>query len=515
MQSRTLSILWLSAGAISACDAPLDRIDQAGMEGGDVTAGAAADPGAPGAPAPRGLVQQAYVKASDTASWSSFGHSVALSADGSTLAVGGDASDHAGAVYVFRRRGTRWIEQAYLRASNPDVGDRFGASVALSADGSTLAVGAFLESSAATGVGGDQADDSAVAAGAAYVFTRRGVRWTQQAYLKASNADGGDGFGQSIALSADGSTLAVAAPGEASAATGVGGDQADNSVPGAGAVYVFARSGTTWTQQAYVKASSTDPFDDFGTSVALSGDGSTLAVGAFAEDSAAIGIDGDPADDSASLAGAVHVFARTGAAWSQQAYVKASNTDEGDGFGYSVALSADGSTLAVGAFGESAAGADPADDSAPWAGAVYVFTRCDTTWRQQAYVKAAHVDAGDSFGASVALSDDGSILAVGAEGEDSAATGVGGDPLDDSATQAGAAYLFTRGAAGWTQQAYVKASNTDAFDFFGARIALSGDGSTLAVGAEGERSTATGIDGDQADNSFTLAGAVYVFGPGR
>jgi cysteine-rich repeat protein len=227
---------------------------------------------------------------------------------------------------------------AYVKASNTGTEDRFGYSVALSADGSTLAIGAWAEESAATGIGGNQADNSAWYAGAVYVFTRSGTTWSQQAYVKASNADARDRFGSSVALSADGATLAVGADWEASAATGIDGNQANNTDSDAGAVYVFTRSGTTWSQQAYVKASNTDGLDHFGNSVALSADGATLAVGAHSEDSAAISIGGDQTDNSASFSGAVYVFTRSGTTWSQQAYVKASNTDAGDYFGWSIAL---------------------------------------------------------------------------------------------------------------------------------------------------------------------------------
>jgi hypothetical protein len=233
-------------------------------------------------------------------------------------------------------------QEAYIKASNTGAGDRFGA-VALSADGSVLAVAAVVEASAATGIDGNQLDDSRPGAGAVYVFTRDDTSWIQQAYLKASNTGEGDNFGSRIALSGDGLTLAVSAVGEDSSATGVGGNQSDNSVDTSGAVYVFTRSGTTWLQQAYIKASNTGIGDLFGRSIALSADGSTLAVGAN-EDSAATGINGDQTDNSASSAGAVYVFTRSGMSWSQQAYIKASNTNEMDAFGGSVALSADGST---------------------------------------------------------------------------------------------------------------------------------------------------------------------------
>ena len=167
--------------------------------------------------------------------------------------------------------------------------------------------------------------------------------------------------------------MAVSAYWEASKATGVNGNQNDESIPQAGAVYVFTRTGTTWTQQAYIKASNTgeagteDKFgdgDQFGVSIALSDDGRTLAVGAISEDSNAAGINGDQANNSATSAGAVYVFARTGSTWTQQAYVKASNTGEagtadafgdGDQFGFSIALSADWSVWIPAAFSLSTA----------------------------------------------------------------------------------------------------------------------------------------------------------------
>src|SRR6185295_17279943 len=121
--------------------------------------------------------------------------------------------------------------------------------------GATLAVGAPSESSGARGVNGNQNDNSEIRSGAVYVFQRSGTAWAQQAYIKASNTNDSDGFGMSVALFAD--TLAVAAPREDSGATGINGNQNDHSEFGSGAVYVFQRTGQTWAQQAYVKASNT------------------------------------------------------------------------------------------------------------------------------------------------------------------------------------------------------------------------------------------------------------------
>ncbi len=478
---------------------------------------------------------QAYVKASNTGAADDFGFAVALSSDGNTLAVGtpgeasatsGNPADNtapsAGAVYVYTRSGTTWTQQAYIKASNPDAGDQFGTSVALSSDGSTLAVGAIGEDSSAIGIGGIETDNSATNAGAVYVFTRSGTTWTQEAYIKASNTGADDQFGISVALSDNGNTLAVGATGEDSALTGTAGivdeTTAGNAAPGAGAVYVYTRSGTTWTQQAYIKASNTGADDQFGTSVALSSDGSTLAVGAIGEDSSAIGIGGIETDNSATNAGAVYVYLRSGTTWTQQAYIKASNTGGDDQFGISVALSDNGNTLAVGATGEDSAltgtagivNETTAGNAAPGAGAVYVFTRVGTAWTQEAYIKASNTGVLDLFGFSVSLSGDGDILAVGAIGESSAATGIGGNQTDNSAADAGAVYVYTRIGTTWTQQAYVKASNTGAGDQFGTSAVLSSDGNTLAVGAIGEDSSAIGIGGIETDNSATNAGAAYV-----
>jgi len=334
-------------------------------------------------------------------------------------------------------------------------------------------------------------------------------------YVKASNTNGSDRFGYRLALSSDGSTLAVGARGEASNATGIGGNQADNSAVNAGAVYVFTRAGSAWSQQAYIKASNTNANDSFGTSLVLSSDGSTLAVGASLEASNATGIDGNQADNSAPQAGAVYVFTRAGSSWSQQAYLKASNTNTEDLFGCSLALSAGGSTLAVGAKYEDSnatgIGGDQADNTTYNAGAVYVFTRAGVAWSQQAYVKASNTDGSDYFGLSVALSSDGSTLAVGTDNEDSNATGINGNQADNSARSAGAVYVFTRVGSSWSQQAYVKASNTNTDDSFAESLALSSDGYTLAVGASGEESNATGIGGDQTNNSAVGAGAVYIY----
>ncbi len=268
------------------------------------------------------------------------------------------------ALDVARQSAASFARQAYLKASNTEPGDYFGATVAL--DGDTLAVGAQREDSS-----DDEDDNSATDSGAVYVFTREQEIWSQQAYIKASNTEPFDRFGEALAV--DGDTLVVGAGGEDGGDTGIDGDERSNAATDSGAVYVFIRERGVWSQQAYIKASNTDPFDQFGSALALDGD--TLVVGAYGEDSDAGGIGGDEFSDAATDSGAVYVFIRQQDIWWQQAYIKAFNGDPFDRFGSALAL--DGDTLTVGAFAEDsdAAGVDGdgENDAASDSGAGYVF----------------------------------------------------------------------------------------------------------------------------------------------
>jgi hypothetical protein len=452
-------------------------------------------------PEPEAFVHALHPDLDDT-----FGHRVAISGDtmvvgapgedsGATGVDGNQADDSAvdsGAAYVFVRSGSGWTQQAYLKASNAGAGDGFGISVAIS--GTTIVVGAYSEDSQSAGSGGDQADNSAPGSGAAYVFTRSGSGWTQQAYLKASNPGFGDSFGRAVAISGD--TVVVGAVSEGSSATGVDGDQANNNAPGSGAAYVFTRTGGAWTQQAYLKASNTDAFDHFGRTLAIDGD--TVAVSAYDEDSNAAGVGGDQSDNSSDSSGAAYVFTRTGGAWTQQAYLKASNPDAGDRFGETVAVAGD--TLVVGVPSEDSnatgVGGDQSDNSAPSSGAAYVFARTSGTWNQQTYLKAPNSEASDTFGAAVAIIAD--VLVIGAPGEDSSATGVGGDQGNNDVFNSGAAHVFTHRGGSWTQDAYLKASNTSTESYFGWSAAVSSE-RTIVVGAP------------WADTDAPDSGAAYVF----
>lgn len=412
--------------------------------------------------------QEAYLKGSGISVNDNFGYAVAISGD--TIIVGasqedsdetgpkngtaGGANDNmanSGAAYVFRRTGTTWVQEAYLKGSNTTAGDQFGVRVAISGD--TAVVAAGNEDSSETGVkngtvGG--ANDALTDSGAVYVFKRSGAAWAQEAYLKGSGTNASDYFGISVAIDAD--TIVVGAWGEKSNDVGVrngttGGS--NNAVNFYGAAYVFKRTGVNWVQEAYLKPPAVTWDDRFGFSVAISGD--TIVVGAFTEDSSETGVKPGAvagADNATLESGAAYVFRRTGSLWAQEAFLKGSNTSINDNFGYSVAIYGD--TIVVGApfedsdeTGVKMGTMGGVNDSLLNSGAVYVFSRSGTTWNQTAFVKGSGTTDGDQFGKSVAIS--GGTIVVGTEDEDSDETGVkngtaGG--ANDLLADTGAAYVF-------------------------------------------------------------------------
>ncbi|WP_325892525.1 FG-GAP repeat protein [Grimontia sp. NTOU-MAR1] len=434
-----------------------------------------------------------YIKASNTGESDDFGYSVSLSKDGNTLAVGayGESSNttseenddmtSAGAVYVYRFDGSRWTQEGYIKASNPGQHDAFGYSVSVSGDGNTLAVGVPWEDTQSGGIDPPHDDtDTSFNSGAVYVYRVDNGNWTEEAFIKASDPARGDYF-SNVSLSSDGDTLAV----------GV-----SSRKHGAGAVYVYHFNGTEWAQKALIEASNKETGDHFGTSVSWSENGKTLAVGADTEKS-----DGtDKGNNSINLAGAVYVYRFTDSWTYDEAYIKASSPATIDKFGHSVSLSSDGATLAVGAIGKDA-----------YTGAVYVYHFDGSSWTREQYIQASNKGADHYFGYSVSLSSDGNTLAVGAYKEKSNAQGINGEENNDELDSAGAAYVYHFDGSNWTQQAYIKASNTGAGDEFGKVVSVSGDGNTLAVGAAKEASDATGINGEGNNNDATDSGAVYVF----
>ena len=246
-----------------------------------------------------GWAEQAVLTASQGQQGALMGKSVALSVDGQTLAAAAHASG-LGAVHMFRREGALWREQAVVVAANAVPQNPLGSQVALSADGTTLAVGA----SAPEGTEARQRS-----AGSAYVFVNQGGQWRQAARIRASNSRTGDAFGERLSLSADGRVLAVSAVNESSAARGLDGEQADATAQAAGAVYVYSRQGQRWDQTDYVKSNLTRAGDQFGSALAISGDGRQLAVGARLQDGA-WSLRGWLLDGRAQNSGGVHLYSR-------------------------------------------------------------------------------------------------------------------------------------------------------------------------------------------------------------
>lgn len=318
------------------------------------------------------------------------GWSVALSGDGQLAAVGAPFEDSdasgvngsvsnpggqpsSGAVFLFAASGASWSRAAFVKASNRDLNDNFGRAVALSRDGKTLVVGAEGEDGDARAINGADNDDG-FNRGAAYVYSSATGSWRFDAYLKAPNSDDLDRFGAALAVSDDGSTVAIGAPAEGGEGVGVATLPDGNGAATSGAVYVF-RKAAAWSLEAYLKTTNSGPGDAAGTSLALSGDGATLVLGAPGEDSDATGVESRLTNEDAMDSGAAFVFVRGASGWVRGVTVKAANTGSGDTFGAKLALG--GGTLVVASPGDDSLATgvdgDAADNSAMESGAVTVF----------------------------------------------------------------------------------------------------------------------------------------------
>lgn len=411
------------------------------------------------------IAQQAILKSPVSVQASGptgFGRAVGIFAD--RVIVGAPDEDESpsridrGAAYVFVKNGVDWTLEATLRSAAAN--GYFGGAVAISGD--TVVIGAGYGS-------------VSNATGAAFVFSREAGVWVEKAILLAPFGGHNDGFGGSVAI--EGDTIVVGATREASNATGVNGDQTNNAAQNAGAAYIFIRSAGAWSFQAYLKASNTGAGDQFGTSVAISGN--TLLVGAPSEASNATAVNGSQSDNSMSSSGAAYVFVRNGTVWTQQAYLKASNTQANSDFGHSVAIMGD--TAVIGSPSEDGnsfgVNGDQTNTTATDSGAGYVFVRSGNAWSQEAYLKASNTEAGDGFGASVAIAKD--TIIVGAPFEDSDGTGADQGQNNNAASGAGAAYLFVRKEGQWSQASYLKAATAVAGTQFGCEVAVSGDAIVL------------------------------------
>lgn len=334
-----------------------------------------------------------------------FGEAVAISADGTTLLIGGSGDN---AAWVYTRTSEGWTQQGGKIA--PSEGSwSFGSAVALSGDGNTALIGAPRD---------------ALDVGTAWIFVRAGGVWYEQAQLYGPSATGA-GFGSSVALSADGSTALVGAPDERYIALGT--------------AYVFSRNTFVWTQDDRFVGQT----DYFGSSVALSADGSTALIGG-------------PVTNG----GSVQINVRSNWVWQLQALDLTPSDEVGEGyFGSSVALSADGDTALIGG---------PADSGS--VGAAWIFSRSGDTWTQNgAKLTANDEQYSGRFGSAVSLSSSGGTALIGGE-------------IDDS--QVGAAWMFSDATGAWTQRGgKLTAGDETGQGLFGHSVSLSGDGRTAVIGA--------------------------------
>jgi hypothetical protein len=375
---------------------------------------------------------------------------LALSEDGNTALIGGPAKGETGTVWAFARSGTTWNEQQKIIPADETVASRLGYSVVLSEDGNAALIGG---------------PNDASGTGAAWVFTRTpSGSWEEQQKLTPAN---GSDFGSSVALSADGNTALIGGP---------------ESYGREGAAWVFTRSGNTWTEQQKIVPTDETSFarrSEFGKSVALSADGNTALIGG----------PNDGNTTSINRVGAAWVYARSGTTWAEQQ--KIVPTDESDEygtldsqFGFSVALSADGDNALIGG------------PSGNCAGNAWVYTRSGTSWTEQQKIVPNDEDSRSpycgEFGDSVALSANGN-------------TALMGDRQDGSTRRSGAAWVYTRSAATWTEQQKIAPSDeTESEGEFGFSVTLSANGDAALIGGPYHAGPAVG-----AAWLFSFTGATW------
>ena len=336
---------------------------------------------------------------SDTTSGDDFGHGVAISGDGSTVVVG---ADNANKAYVF----VDGVEVAVLTGSDSPSGDAFGNAVAISPDGSTIAVAAILW------------DSSVNNSGAVYIYEKPESGWataTEDARLNHTDSLYINTYlGGNMAFSGDGSVLIAS--------------ERFSSSTGAvrGAVQIYERPGAfgTWansTTFARLTSSDLQTSDNFGSGVAISNDGNTIAIGAYQEDT------------GGGNSGKVYVFEKPGGGWAtgtEDHIIQGSNQHAGRFFGISCALNTDGTLLAVGAHGE-------LFDGGTAEGAVHVLSFNGTSWSEDAVLRGLDVSSGDFVGQSMDMTPDGKFIVASAH------------LYDDAFSNQGCLYVWEKPSSGW------------------------------------------------------------------
>jgi len=322
-----------------------------------------------------------------------FGSIVSISADGTYALIGAQyTGSSVGTAYVFVRNNTSWSLQATLTHPSPASGDQFGSSSAISGDGLYAICAA------------QQDDTGASNAGTVQVYIRNGTSWSHQAQLVAPTPAADDTIGGGVAISTDGTYVVVGCQNDDITYNG-------SALTDAGCVQVYIRNGTSWSHQAQVLHLTPTANDYFGKTVAISGDGTNLIVGATGDDT------------GASYAGSAQVYIRNGTTWSHQAQLLHPSPGGSDQMGTSVAISTDGKVAAVGVFGDNVtvSGGSVADG-----GSIQVFSRDGTTWSHNTELKHPSPTQSDYFGGQgVSISNTGAYLITGVTGDDPSGTNTG------------------------------------------------------------------------------------------
>ena len=432
-----------------------------------------------------------------------FGIAMDMSDDGQMMVVSakGEDSDRGG-VYVYRMGDSGWELDTALQPAVADVGDEYGRDVAISANGTEIIVGSPGEDSSQTSV---PTMNDITNIGIAYVYWYGATGWTLVEKLKPFTA-GGHSFGRSVDMTDDGMAVVVGAP------------QTDG-YEGSVHYYEFG-SGAGYQHRHTITDTLAQTGDRFGMSVAISGDGSTLAVGEpfEANYNTGVGASKTPKNSmpspSSLNSGAVFVYGYDESTnrFNEQSYIKAETVGENHYFGWSVDLSDDGNLLAVGSYGDNSPLTginNPATQTSysTDVGAVYTYRRAASIWSLDAFIKASNATFDYAFGNKVKLSDDGSRLLVGSSREDGGDGGLRADQTSTSEDRAGAAYLFTHDGTEWSQEAYIKSPNIESGDVFGGSLAMSADAETIAIGAYHENGDGTAL----SNNDKVDSGAVYIY----
>jgi hypothetical protein len=400
------------------------------------------------------IFEQAILTASDKATNNYFGFSVDIDSSGTRIIVGAYGASvngftSAGKAYIFVRSGTTWTQEAVLTASDTVANTySFGFCVSIDSTGTRTVVGAIYAKAGTVGN-----------AGQAYVFSRSGTTWTEEAKLsEGANAAAWASFGEAIDISSDGVRIVVGAK-----------TASPSGQSSAGRAYVFSRSGTTWTQEAVLTASDIAANGYFGKGVSITNDGSRLVIGARGA-----------APSGLTLAGQAYVFSRSGTTWTQEAILTAGDKATNDNFGDSLSIDGAGNRIVVGANMASR-------NSATSIGKAYIFSRSGTTWTQETDLSASDGVANDKFG-QCEIAKTSSFALVSAP----AASNPG-------YSASGKVYIYKKTNSVWSQFSIMTASDKASSDYYG-KIAISGDESFIIAGSY------------QADpGGISAAGKVYIY----